>query len=827
MSALTSQETPIVGWKLVRTQAGDVLHPGALDMHQAIDDAIVPGTAAQTWLREHPGETAPNTDDFDWWYVTEITGTAPATLIFDGLATLAEVWLDDECVLHTANMFRRYHLPIAAADGPRRLALAFRSMTRDLSAKRKRPGWKTNLVDHQQLRWRRTTLLGRIPGWTPPVPAVGPWRPVRLATGITRPQRCLIMPRVDSQGQHLDVRLEAALPDGVVPTSVFVDIASEPNALAFDIVNGNLVIDTSVTLATPLATWHPHTHGDPTSHEVVVRLVQEDEGHTLFQGRLGWRSTRFERDGDDIALLVNDQRVFCRGACWTTPDIVSLDAPLASIERTLTLMRDAGANMIRLGGTMVYESDAFYETCDKLGLMVWQDFMFANMDYPVDDPEFEAEVREEIFGQVARLAPHPCLAVFCGNSEVEQQAAMFGLPADAWRSRLFYDVIPAVLDACGAPQPYVPASPSEGHLPFHTRTGFSHYFGVGAYRRPVDDVRAAQVRFTSECLGFSNVPGDPSLQRHFGTRSPAVHTPAWKNGVPRDNAAGWDFEDIRDHYLAELFGVDAIDLRYADKAGYIQHAQVVSGEVMRRTFAYWRSRESQCGGGIVWFLKDLVPGAGWGLIDSDNEAKPALQIVSRAWRSVGLQLLDSGMDGIDVSLLNESAQTLTGSVHVTLLRHAQVPVGKAERAISVSPWSSELVSVDEILGRFHDTGYHYRFGPPAHDVVLASWLDEDGNVLGTDAWFPSGYRLQPLSSASVELTARETPDGAELTLVVSDGFLQFVTLRGQGLRFNDNYFHLLPGVPHTVHATREVADAKLTLTLAALNLTPTLTLKAD
>src|SRR5205823_30227 len=93
-----------------------------------------------------------------------------------------------------------------------------------------------------------------------------------------------------------------------------------------------------------------------------------------------------------------------------------------TVARDLRLARDAGVNMLRVGGTMVYESEHFYRLCDELGILVWQDFMFANMDYPVDDPGFAANIEAEAKEQLTRLAPHPSLAVLCGNSEVEQQA---------------------------------------------------------------------------------------------------------------------------------------------------------------------------------------------------------------------------------------------------------------------------------------------------------------------------------------------------------------------------------------------------------------------
>src|SRR6185295_9883626 len=115
------------------------------------------------------------------------------------------------------------------------------------------------------------------------------------------------------------------------------------------------------------------------------------------------------RANDGFALEVNGERIFCRGACWTTADIVTLAGTAASYRELLTLARDAGMNMLRVGGTMIYEADAFYDLCDELGILVWQEFMFANMDYPASDAAFLAEVSAEARQVLARLEGRPSL----------------------------------------------------------------------------------------------------------------------------------------------------------------------------------------------------------------------------------------------------------------------------------------------------------------------------------------------------------------------------------------------------------------------------------
>src|SRR5262249_54005637 len=134
--------------------------------------------------------------------------------------------------------------------------------------------------------------------------------------------------------------------------------------------------------------------------------------------------------------------------------------------RVLELARAAGMNMIRVGGTTAYPDAGFFDLCDELGILVFQDFMFANMDYPSDDPSFCAQVEQEVRGLLAELAQRPSLAVLCGGSEVEQQAAMLAMPEELQKNALFYELLPRLCGELAPGIPYVPSSPTGGELPF-------------------------------------------------------------------------------------------------------------------------------------------------------------------------------------------------------------------------------------------------------------------------------------------------------------------------------------------------------------------------
>ncbi|MCU1277867.1 MAG: beta-mannosidase, partial [bacterium] len=479
----------------------------------------------------------------------------------------------------------------------------------------------------------------------------------------------------------------------------------------------------------------------------------------------------------------------------------------------LTQAQRAGMNMVRVGGTMVYESDDFHELCDELGVLVWQDFMFANMDYPEDDAAFVAGVVDEARQLLQRLQARPSLAVLCGNSEGEQQAAMWGAARERWSARLFHEVLPALAREHCPDVPYWPSSAHGGDFPHQANAGTTSYYGVGAYLRPLGDARRAEVRFASECLAFANVPEPLALP---GGPSVRVHHAAWKARTPRDLGAGWDFDDVRDHYLRELFGVDPMRLRYADHERYLALGRVVTGEVMAQVFGEWRSRRSTCRGGLVWFLRDLWPGAGWGVVDASGAPKAAWFYLRRALQPIALHISDEGNNGLSLHLVNDRPEPLGGELELTLFKAGEIQVASARRAVTLAPRQTIELGAASFFDGFLDLSYAYRFGPPSHDLVVATLRAASGEAQARAFHFPIG--LPVARELDVGLTAEARLDDAGATLVVrTRRFAQSIAFDVDGFVPEDAYFHLAPGGERTLALRRVGGSAPLRGTLQPLN----------
>jgi beta-mannosidase len=443
--------------------------------------------------------------------------------------------------------------------------------------------------------------------------------------------------------------------------------------------------------------------------------------------------------------------------------------------------------------------------------------MFANMDYPSADGAFASSVRLEVADLLARLRHRPSTTVFCGNSEVEQQAAMLGLPREAWTNELFSDALPAMVQAACPGIPYWPSSPSGGALPFQVSAGVSHYYGVGAYQRPFDDARRASVRFTSECLAFANVPEGVTLDKILPDGAPPVHHPAWKARVPRDRGAGWDFDDVRDHYLEKTFGLSAPDVRYGDPERYLELSRVASGEAMLRTFSEWRRPGSTCRGGLVWFYRDFWPGAGWGVVDATGLPKAAYWHLRRVLQPRTLVLADEGLDGLMLHALNERDTSLQVELRTTVYRHGQTPVAEAAVQAVVPARGSYTVAVQSLLETFLDLTYAYRFGPPGHDLVVATMTElPSGEQLGATFYFPLGLPATREPDVGLEATTQAGGDGEVILSITTKRFAQSVAVDLEGGVPDDNYFHLAPGGRKTVRV-KAAPGAKVQGVVRALN----------
>ncbi len=721
-----------------------------------------PVTVAAAWrelgrLDIDDPSTVQALDDNDHWFrasvpdgvgvdgPSDVVGRVTRMLEFDGLATIVEVWLNGVRLATSTSMFVPVRVDVTDAWRAEGNIVELRclALTSWLDATRwPRPRWRTKLVPEQRLRNVRTTLLGRIPSWSPPVPPVGPWRAARLRV---------------CAGQRVQ----------------FVQVAGNP--------------------AADLPMWWPWTHGPAVIGRPEARmLTQDDQAVTFRLHTIGHRTIEVDRgpDGDEFHVVVNGERIFCRGAVWMPIDPISARSTPEQVRARLVLARDAGFNMLRISGTTWYEEPHFYDLCDELGILVWQDIALANMD-PSTDEAYLQQLHDEIR---SNLPNGPSLAIVCGSSETEQQATMVGLDPAVLDTLPMRTHFPGWVVSAAPGVPYMPSTPTGGHLPFSVDTGVGHYYGVGAYLRPLTDARHARVEFAPECLAFANVPRPAAVAALLHDGEVAPTHPRWKARVPRDRGVGWDFEDVRDHYVRVLFGMDPTMLRWSDPVRALTVGRAATAEVMARTFAEWRRAGSDCGGALIWCLNDLWAGAGWGIIDSDGYAKSPVGALAPVLAPVALFAVDEGVNGVDLWIANDTAETVTATLEVRQYRHGSVVVADGTKTVTVAPRSTQRHRVDAILGRFSDPTGAYRFGPLAHDATAARLVGPSGTVLARALHTPDGVSIDQVPLGLIG-TATWVDHECLVLEVAAQRLARFVTVEAGHRRASHDHVHIEPGEP--------------------------------
>ena len=774
---------PIAGpWLLTLTPPGACSGPGDLETCSDWIPAPVPGTAAAA-LREAGrwSETEPAPiHDRDVWYRTTFAGSGREILRFEGLATLATVWLNGVPVLTSRSMFLAHEIEVELG-GQNEIAFCFHSLAAEHARPGKRGRWRPRLATPGSLRNVRTSLLGFMPGWCPNIDAVGPYRAVTripLREDSLRIVSADLRTALDGATGRLSARLVA---EGAGSGLAILRCDSRETALE-QVSPGRFVGELKLP---DVEKWWPHTHGEPRLHTVEAVIG----GHRIDLGRVGFRTIALTRPFEEgLSLSVNGVPVFCRGASWMPADLTGLSGEPDSYRPMLDLAREAGMNMLRVSGITLYEAKSFHDLCDELGILVWQDLMLANFDYPTDEPAFRDSLVREIEQLLDRTQASPALCVIGGGSEVWQQAAMLGYPREIWEGRFVSQTLPELVARQRPDLVVVPNSPSGGDLPFSTSAGVTHYYGVGAYKRPFEDARRAEVGFATECLAFANVPEAATLTA-LGLTDPT--SPLWAAGIPRDRGADWNFEQVRDHYLGLLYGVDPERLRRDDPDRYLTLARATSGECMEATFSEWRRAPSPTSGGLVWFFRDVGPGAGWGVVDCLGRPKPAWYALKRAFRPVQLGLSDEGLNGLHLHVHNETAEPLDAQLRLAFSDASGRVVAAGERVITVDPRASCRWSSAELIGRFFDATQAYRFGPPAHSLGHASLIDRSGKVITEAFHFPQGREPEP---RAIGLTAEFVRNGADWALKVStELFALAIHIESENAHASDNWFHLAPG----------------------------------
>lgn len=540
---------------------------------------------------------------------------AHVELVCEGLDTLAHVSLNGHEIAFADNMHITWVWDVKEQlhTGENTLEIRFDSPIRYCAKKAEEaPGWESSDATPGFRHLRKAHCMFGW-DWGPRLPDAGIWRPIFLRTwDAARLENALML-----QAHH----------DGVVDVTIRPEIAGE-SAWSAEITapDGEVMIIPKTTAAEQVVTiqnpqlWWPNGLGKQPLYRVTVRLAAGDTR----VWRIGLRTMTVSREkdewGEEFCHVVNGMKVFAMGA-----DYIPEDNILARVtpERTRRLLEDCKAanfNAIRVWGGGYYPDDAFYDICDELGLMVWQDLMYACAFYDLT-PDFERSIRVETHQNVARLRHHASLALICGNNEME----MFMAGANSalinhrtWEFvptyphhitdyvKMFEYILPAIVKET-APQTYWwPASPSSGgnfDAPNDENRGDNHYWDVWHGEKPFTEYRKFFFRYASE-FGFQSFPCLKSVEQFTLPDDRNIFSRVMERHQRNQAANGKILS-----YLSQTF-------RYPNSFDDLLYAsQLMQAEAIRYGVEHWRRNRGRCMGAIIWQLNDIWPVASWASID--------------------------------------------------------------------------------------------------------------------------------------------------------------------------------------------------------------------
>ena len=760
--------------------------------------APVPGTIASALTARGVAWESADIDNHAWWYRASFPAQhARGLLALDGLAGAAEVWVNGALVARVSDMFVSSQLRLDALAAENELVIRFDSIAPQLEVRRPRPRWRVARLAHQNLRWLRTSLWGRLRGAVPVPAPVGPWRPVRVhadgPTVIRRRISSTIGPEATGQ-----IIVDADLWSPVQPNAVELRCGDRSVSATVTTAAGGLWHVAARLDIPAVKRWWPQARGEQSLYELTLDI----DGTAVALCRTGFRDIEVDTSDGGHRFVVNGVPLFVGGACWMPVDPIGLQNDPAALRAALDLVVGAHMSMLRVTGDTVYECDEFYDLCDELGILVWQDCMLAFADPPTDDAwtaDFVAETRQ----QLERLSGHPCLALVSGGSEIAQQATYAGVSLDGGLP-LLTSTLPAVVNEVLPAMPFLPTSPWGGDIPTRPDIGVSHYYGVGGYLRGLDDARRAGSRFAAECLAFAVPPSRLTVDETFGDAHAAGHTPEWKRAVFRDGGSSWDFEDVRDQYVRELFRCDPVAVRYSDPERYLDLGRAAVSVLYERVFAEWRRSVSPSAGGLAFYLRDSLPGAGMGLIDALGRPKSSWYALRRVLAPVALTLSDEGLNGLIAHVHNDSPDALEAGLEVELFIDGELRVDAAQRALSVPARSSTQVTIDTLFDGFRDLTWSHRFGPLTYDVIGVRLVSATGEVLSEAVHLPGGLARHSKRDIGLAAVVEPLDDRTAQLIVSTREFAQFVTVESRGWIAEDSGFDLVGGRDRVVKLTRSV-----------------------
>jgi beta-mannosidase len=741
----------------------------------------------------------------DWEYQTRFNVSSKELqndhldLIFNGLDTFSEIYLNGKLLKKTDNMFRKWEIPVKELlkEGNNDLKIKFTSAVKEGKERAKKvpftmPESPRSFVRKAQYQFGWD--------WGPRLVTAGIWKDIQL--------KCWNFAEIQN------IKYDQNFSGNIFNLKFEIEINAE-NAGDY-VLNINKqtqkvslkkgINKISVRYKTDgMKLWQPNGWGDANLYDFKIALSKNNLSLHQKNIKIGLRTVELvqEKDaaGKSFYFKVNGKPLYAKGTNWIPGDSFSPRMTKEKYRKLIKDAKDANMNMIRVWGGGIYEDDEFYKACDENGILVWQDFMFAGSFYPADE-DFLNNVKEEVKDQVNRLQNHPSIALWCGNNEIDEAIVNWGYQKQfkyskedslqVWKDykKLFHEFIPNILKESLTPDKniYWPSSPSIGWGHKESLTeGDSHYWGVWWGEQPFEIYNEKVGRFMSE-YGFQGMPGPEAVKSMFsGTPDLNLQNPVIK--AHEKNTRGWE---IISEYMKRDYKVPTDFIQYNYVSQLLQARGIkIAVEAHRRSKPYNM-------GTLYWQLNDCWPVVSWSSIDYSGNWKALHYEMKRSFESHMISTEEKD-ELLTFYVINDDWKKFEDlSLDFDIMKFNGEKLGSAGTADYETLEPNGILkfpfSLEEIIGN-----------SDKNEIFLAiTAKDKNEKIFAKTHYFFSKPKDLKLTKPTIKIKKISSTE----IEISTDVLAKDIYLMGD-THFSDNFFDLLPNTSKKIKLSKPAENIKL------------------
>ena len=715
----------------------------------------------------------------------------------EGLDTLATIAVNGKVVARTDNMFRTWEFDVRKAlrPGENTISVRFaRALKYKDALNRKRPLPTWGMGKGAGRGWIRKAQCNFGWDWGPTLVTCGIWRPIALvAWDAARLGEVRIDQHHTRRGVDLTVTVRADVaPRARLAAAVTVSLGGRTVAQGRTPLRAGRAA-AKLTITRPRL-WWPNGMGDQPLYEVTVDLLDAADNLVDTRARrIGLRTLRLvrkkDRWGESFCFAANGVTFFAKGANWIPADTFPSRMTPGRYGDLLGSAAAVHMNMLRVWGGGIYEDDTFYDICDELGLCVWQDFMFACGTYPTFDEAFMATVQAEAEDNVRRLRHHPCIALWCGNNELEQ-----GLVGPEWNDhqmswadyrKLFDRALARVVKRLAPETDYWPGSPHSPHGDradhLNPRCGDVHLWDVWHRRKPFEWYRTTEHRFVSE-FGFQSFPEPKTVRGYTRPADRNVTSPVMEHH--QRSGIG---NTVIMQYMLDWFRMPK------DFDSTLWAGQILQGLGIKTAVEHWRRNMPRSMGALYWQLNDCWPVASWASIDTHGRWKALHYLAARFFAPIMVSTVEDAAAGrIDVFVTSDEPKQARGKLVWTLVTPGGKVIASDSEAVRIHPRRTARAVRLDLADPLAEYG--------ADELMLFVELSVGQLVVSTN--FASFAKPKRMALAEARIAADVKAVGPEAFLVTlraeRPALWTWLELTGIDARMSDNFVHLYPGAAEEI-----------------------------